>query len=320
MKNIFSHTVYVSLERLTRKEKDVSFLSSHLLGKMEIVVGNTAGFCYGVKRAVDGAIEELNNNKNIDCLGEIVHNKQVIEKLKNRGLKFIEKIEYSAGTTIIRAHGIPKEIYEFANLNKIKIKDYTCPNVLKIHQIVEEFSKNGYYIVLCGSGNHPENIGTISYCGKYYSIIETEDDVRKAINNLQKSKMKKVLLIAQTTYSLQRFDNIQKEIKKNLSENIEVVIKNTICKATELRQKETEQLSKEVDYMIIIGGKNSSNTKKLYEISKQNCENSICIEIADELDVEAIKRYKKIGIMAGASTPQDSINSVVEKVNCCNTY
>ena len=281
---------------------------------MEIIVGKTAGFCYGVKRAVEGAIEELNNHKKIDCLGEIVHNQQVIKELENQGLQFIDKIEDSVGTTIIRAHGIPKEIYEIAKQNKIEIKDYTCPNVLKIHKIVEEYSKNGYYIFLCGSDKHPENIGTISYCGVHYSILETEKDIEEAINSLEKSKMKKLLVMAQTTYSLQRFCKIEKEINEKISKDVEIVVKNTICKATELRQKEVEELSQKVEYMIIIGGKNSSNTKKLYEIAKEKCINSVCIETEEELDLEDIKKYEKIGIMAGASTPQNSIIKVVQAI------
>lgn len=281
---------------------------------MEVVIGKTAGFCYGVKRAVDGAIEELHSHNKIDCLGEIVHNKQVIEELKGKGLNFIGKIEDSVGTTIIRAHGIQKEIYEIAKKNKIKIKDYTCPNVLKIHQIVEEYSREGYYIFLCGSNKHPENIGTISYCGKNYSILETEEDLKEAIKNLQETNLKKLLVIAQTTYSLQRFCDIGKQINKKISKDVKIVIKNTICKATELRQKETESLSKKVDCMIIIGGKNSSNTKKLYEIAKEKCMHSICIETEEELNLKDIEKYNKIGVMAGASTPQDSILKVVNKI------
>ena len=281
---------------------------------MDIVVGKTAGFCYGVKRAVDGAIEELKNNKKINCLGEIVHNKQVINSLRQKGLNFIDKIEDSTGATIIRAHGITKNTYEYAKKNKIIIKDYTCPNVLKIHEIAEQYSKKGYYIFICGSSNHPETVGTISYCGENYSVIEKEDDIDIALNNFNKAKFSKLLLIAQTTYSLQKFENIKEEIQKGLSENIDLIVKNTICKATELRQKETEKISKEANYMIIIGGKNSSNTKKLYEIATQNCKNSICIETAKELNKEDLGKYKKIGIMAGASTPQESIDNVINEL------
>lgn len=281
---------------------------------MEIVVGKTAGFCYGVKKAVNGAIEELKNNKDVYCLGEIVHNRQVIKELEDKGMNFIEKLSDSKGTTIIRAHGVPKEIYEYAKNNNLKIVDYTCPNVLKIHEIAEEYSKNGYYIFLCGSINHPENIGTASYCGNNYYIVEKEEDIYKAIDVLKQSNLQKVLLIAQTTYSLQRFENIKNLVLDNLNSSMKVVIKNTICRATELRQKETKEMSQNVDCMIVIGGKNSSNTKKLYEIAIKDCRNSICIETEEELDTNYIKGFAKVGIMAGASTPQESINKVIEKI------
>lgn len=283
---------------------------------MEILVGKTAGFCYGVKRAVDGAKSEIKETKNqIYCLGEIVHNKQVIEELEKEGITFIENIENAEGKTIIRAHGVPEKIYKEAKQRNIELKDYTCPNVLKIHKIAEEYSKKGYYIFLCGSKKHPENIGTISYCKDNSYIIEKEDDALKALEQLEKTGIKKLLVISQTTYSLEKFYIIEEIIKNELPRNIELVVKNTICRATELRQKETEEISKKVDNMIIIGGKNSSNTKKLYEIALKNCKKTICIETKDELEKELYKNSETIGIMAGASTPQKSIDEVVNTLN-----
>ena len=126
---------------------------------MEVVLGKTAGFCYGVKNAVEGAKKELENAKEkVYCLGEIVHNKQVVDELKKNGMVFIENIEDAKGKTIIRAHGVKKEVYDVAKKNNIELKDYTCPNVLKIHEIAEEYANDGYYIFLCGSKVHPENI------------------------------------------------------------------------------------------------------------------------------------------------------------------
>ena len=145
-------------------------------------------------------------------------------------------------------------------------------------KIADEYSKNGYFIFLCGSKKHPENIGTISHCGKNYYVIEKEEDVFKAMEGFENSKLQKLLLISQTTYSLEKFCAIEEIIKNQLEKNTEIVIKNTICRATELRQKETEEISRRVDYMIIIGGVNSSNTKKLFDIAKNNCKNCICIE------------------------------------------
>lgn len=286
---------------------------------MNIIVGRTAGFCYGVKRAVDGAKNEIQNAKEqIYCLGEIVHNRQVVNNLKEKGLVFIEDIKEATGKIIIRAHGIKKEIYEETRKKKIELKDYTCPNVLKIHKIAEEYAENGYFIFLCGSKNHPENIGTISYCGKNSYIIEKEEDTLKALEELEKSGVNKLLVISQTTYSLEKFFIIEEMIKNELPKSKELVIKNTICRATELRQKETEELAKKVEYMIIIGGENSSNTRKLYEISKANCKECVCVEVAKQLDLEKIKQQQKIGIMAGASTPKESIEEIVNTIKNLN--
>ena len=283
---------------------------------MEIIIGETAGFCYGVERAVTGAKQIIENQKeNIYCFGEIVHNQKVIQDLKDKGIRFIEKIEEAKGDTIIRAHGIEKEILNKAKKMGIKMIDYTCPKVIKIHNIAEEFSNKGYYIFLIGAKKHPENIGTISYCGKKYSVIEEVDDTYTAIKELEKSKVKQLLVISQTTYSIEKFHKIEEIIKKELKKDIKVEIKNTICKATELRQKETEKISKTVECMIIVGGKNSSNTKKLYEIAKENCQNAIWIEDKKEIEISNIRKFNKIGIMAGASTPQESINEIVETLN-----
>ncbi len=278
---------------------------------MEIIVGKNAGFCYGVKRAVDGVTNEaIQNKEKIYCLGELVHNKQVIEKLENLGVEFIEKIEESKGLTMIRAHGVPKEVYDIAKQKNIKIQDYTCPNVLKIHEIANQYSNRGYFIFLLGNKDHPENIGTLSYC-QNYCVIENEAEIPKAQELFEKSKSDKLLLIEQTTYSLEKFEKIKKILQESIPKKVDFVIKNTICMATMLRQKETEELSKKVDNMIIIGGKNSSNTKKIYEISKNNCKNTVLIETSKELNKKD-SEFEKIGIMAGASTPQESIDEVIK--------
>ena len=284
---------------------------------MEILLGKTAGFCYGVKRAVDGSIEQLEKNKEqeIYCLGELVHNKQVISELEEKGIKFIEninEIKNKNSKVIIRAHGVEKNIYKKAEEQKIDIIDYTCPNVLRIHKIAENYEKQGYYIFLTGAENHPEIIGIISCCGENFSLIKNEEDVEKAIEDLKKSNIKRLVLISQTTYSIKKFENVKKLIEEKIPKDIELVVKNTICLATEQRQKETKELSTKVDMMIIIGGKNSSNTKKLYEIASENCKNTVCIETKEELDKSKYINIEKIGIMAGASTPQKSIDEVIK--------
>ena len=282
--------------------------------KMELIVGKTAGFCYGVKRAVDGAKKELKQNKTLYGLGEIVHNQEVIKELENLGMQFIENIEEAKGKTIIRAHGIPKQIYEETKERQIELMDYTCPKVLNIHQIAEEYANKGYYIFLLGNEKHPEIIGTLSYCGENKFVIEKEDDTIKALEALEKSDIKKLLVISQTTYSLEKFYIIEEIIKNEIPRDIELVIKNTICQATEIRQKETEEMAKKVDSMIVIGGKNSSNTKKLYEIAKQYCKTVLLIQNETELVLDKIQSNDKVGIMAGASTPRESIEKVIKKL------
>lgn len=279
---------------------------------MEIVVGKTSGFCYGVERAVEGAIDEVNKarGEEVCCLGEIVHNKQVIQKLQDLGIKCIESIEQAKGTVLIRAHGIPKEVYDVAQKMNLNIQDFTCPNVLKVQKIAETYKQEGYFIFLLGAKNHPENIGTLSHCGKDYYIFEKEEELSLAIEAFESSNKNKLLVISQTTYSLEKFQNIEQKIQNEIKRNVDLVVKNTICRTTELRQKETEELSKKVDRMIIIGGKNSSNTKKLYDVAKKNCDNTILIETVDELELP--KESRKVGIMAGASTPKESIEEVVK--------
>lgn len=280
---------------------------------MEVIIGKTAGFCYGVERAVNGAKEEIENNKNIYCLGEIVHNQNVVEDLRKKGIKFIESIEEAKGKTIIRAHGISKKVYEKAKKMNIDIKDLTCPSVLRIHKIVEEYAQKGYYIILTGKENHPEIIGIESYCGDKYEIINDEEELEKVINKIEQEKIKNILLISQTTYSSKKFDKIEQKLKKSIS-NINIEVKKTICPSTEIRQQETEQIAKQVDLMIIIGGKRSSNTNKLYDISCEFCNRVIFIEQAEELNTEELKNINKIGIMAGASTPKEDIIDVKNKI------
>lgn len=283
---------------------------------MKIIIGKTSGFCGGVQNAVIKTEKELNNNKSdIYCLGEIVHNKQVIENLKRQGLKVIENIEDAKGKTIIRAHGVPKEIYNKAKEQNIELVDLTCPKVVKIHDIAEEYANKGYFVILVGVEEHPETIGTISFCGNDHYLIRSINDIKFAIEKIKNSGIKKVLVISQTTYSLAKFNNIIEKLKENLENDYELEIKNTICSATKMRQEETEELSKIVDFMIIVGGKNSSNTKKLYEISKTNCSNVILVETADEINFDNIKKYETIGIMAGASTPKESVEEIKNKLN-----
>ncbi len=292
---------------------------------MEIIVGKTSGFCYGVKNAVDKSTELIEKNSNICCLGEIVHNKDVVNELKDKGMNFIEHLNDNKDKydTIIRAHGVTKEVYSQANKLNIKLVDLTCPNVLKIHKLVDEHYNNGYFIFLIGTKTHPETVGTASFFENNGAIISEIEDIAIAVDKFKKTSMKKILIVVQTTFSLQKFEEICSEVREqlinysvdnqnNFDVNSDLKIVNTICYTTKQRQEETMELSQKVECMIIIGGKNSSNTKKLYEIAEKNCKDAICIENINEINKESFYAYNKIGIMAGASTPQKIVNEIVE--------
>jgi len=287
---------------------------------MEVIIGKNAGFCYGVERAVETTKKELEKSNQIYCLGELVHNSRVINELEKKGLQTIETIQESSEKLIIRAHGISKHIYEEAEKRKIELLDLTCPNVLKIHKIIEEYVNNDYFVFLIGSKKHPETLGSFGFADNNAYIIETDEDINLGIENLKKSNRNKLLIIVQTTFSLSKFNNLVDRITNDIDstmqenidnkENITIEIKNTICNATKIRQEETKELSSKVDCMIIIGGKNSSNTKKLYEIAKSNCKDTFLIESLEELEKENMNKFEKIGIMAGASTPKEHIEEV----------
>lgn len=287
---------------------------------MEIIVGKTSGFCYGVRNAVEKAESEVEkSNKKIYCLGELIHNKTVIENLKKKGLIFIENIEEAKEKTIIRAHGIKKEIYEEAKNRKIQLIDLTCPNVLKIHDIVQEYSNKNYYIFLIGKKEHPETIGTYSFCGKNATIISNVEEVEDAVKCFQKTKLDRLLIISQTTYNLKVFEDIVNKVKDIIPKKINIEVKNTICLSTSQRQKETKEISKKVDLMIIVGGKNSSNTQKLYDISCENCKKVLFAENKNDIDFKKMKNFNKIGIMAGASTPNEIVEEIVKELKHANS-
>ncbi|MBQ8131667.1 MAG: 4-hydroxy-3-methylbut-2-enyl diphosphate reductase [Bacilli bacterium] len=274
-----------------------------------IEIGKYAGFCGGVINSVVKSEKALKDYSNLYCLGELVHNKQVVESLEEKGLVFVESLDEveNQSNVIIRAHGVPVEVYEEAKKRGIHLIDLTCPKVLKIHDEVKEYSESGYSIILVGSKKHPEVIGTISFAGEDSVVVETMDDLKEVINNWKDKD--KIAVFAQTTYSVKAFEEMKTLLQSELNKS-ELVIRNTICDATSLRQEECKNMAKEKDCMIIIGGKNSSNTKKLYEVAKEYCKNTYIIETIEDLNLEDMKSYHNIGIMAGASTPKESIEEV----------
>lgn len=280
---------------------------------MEILVGKTAGFCGGVLNSVNNAESVLNEKKSkVYCLGELVHNSVVVNSLSEKGLIIIDSLKgIDNCDVIVRAHGVSKSIYDESKIKNINLIDLTCPNVLKIHNLADNYAQDGYFIILVGQRNHPETIGTISFCGDNSFTIESLEDIEECVTRVNSSKLNKIVVLVQTTYSLLLFDEIC-SILKNRFVDKDLVINNTICMATSNRQKECDELSKNVDCMIIIGGRNSSNTKKLFEVANKNCKSYI-VETSRELDeyIVDIKKCNKVGVMAGASTPSESIDDVV---------
>lgn len=278
---------------------------------LEIVVGKLAGFCNGVKNAVNVAEKQIEKGK-VYCLGEIVHNKQVIEYLELKGMITVSNIEEvpDGECVIFRAHGEGREVYDKAKQKNIKVIDATCGKVRLIHNKVDK-EKNNSFIIIIGKRTHPETIGTKGFSGKNSFIIETEDDILDAYKEYEKTNLGQVYVVCQTTISTKLFERIKEEIENNFVE-ADVIIDNTICDATELRQKEVSQMSKACNKMIIIGGKNSSNTKELVNIAKVNCKIVYGIETVEEIKTENFDKDDKIGIMAGASTPEKSIKEVKE--------
>ena len=277
---------------------------------MEVIVGKYAGFCGGVKSAVEKTEKAVEENEKVYCLGEVVHNKQVVENLENKGLIIVNSINDvpEKSKMIIRAHGEKEEIYKIAQDKNIEIIDTTCGVVKSIHSKVKSASKDSF-IILVGERKHPEIIGTSGFAGENYYIIEEESDILDAYMEYEKTNLGKVYVCSQTTFNSKKFDELAKEIEHNFYE-ADVVVDKTICNSTEIRQIECEKLSKEVEAMIIVGGKNSANTKKLADISKIYTDKVFWIQTLGDLENENINDISKIGIMAGASTP----NYIIEEI------
>lgn len=285
---------------------------------MKIIEAKYAGMCGGVKYTVTSANEILDNNpgKKVYCLGELVHNKTVVGNLEKKGLVVIEDINQVPDNNIVifRAHGVTKDNYEIAKQKNLTVYDLTCKKVIDVHDKVE--AKSDSFVIIIGSKTHAESIATLSFAGKNSLIIESEDDLEDTFKVIRDSGLKNVYIVAQTTYSSKKFDFLVEKIKEELEkDNIEVIIDKTICMATEIRQEEAENLSKQADYTIIIGGKNSSNTKKLYEIASKNCNKVQFIEDENELNINELdSSVNKILVLAGASTPDESIIATKEKI------
>ena len=278
---------------------------------MKVKIAKEAGFCFGVKRAMKMAWDELESDADIYALGPLIHNKQAVQKYEEKGLKTIDTINDIPNNknVIIRSHGVSKEVYDEANFKDLNIIDTTCPFVKKIHNIVNEFYEKGYKIIIIGDKNHPEIIGINGWCENSASIIKSIED----INNLNLDNNDKYCVVSQTTLNLELYNTLVNELSKKLDN---ITFKNTICSATKTRQQAAKELSVDVDCMIVIGGKHSSNTQKLVNICKEQVP-TFAIETKDDLDTEQLKDFNLIGVTAGASTPDwiiDDVMSFIESL------
>lgn len=280
---------------------------------MRIEVSKYNGFCAGVKVAVDKAFKTLEEEKKLYSYGEIIHNKDVIHKLEEKGLTVVDEVpEKPDAKLLIRAHGAGKSVYEKINENNIEVIDATCVKVKKIHKIVEEFKNNDYNIIIAGDKNHPEVLGIIGWCGNEAQVIDSVEGFK----NLSLQADKKYLLVSQTTFNSKTFGEITDYIEENNLTN--VVAENTICDATRKRQDACLELASRCDVMLIIGSKTSSNTKKLYELSKKVCENTFLIENYKEIPYKYIDKNTIVGVSAGASAPDWIIEEVIKMLENLN--
>ena len=277
----------------------------------QVTLAKSAGFCFGVKRAVNKVYEEAKKGR-VYTYGPIIHNEEVVKDLENKGVKVINSLEefqnIPEGTVVIRSHGVAKEVYDFLKKQDLKIVDATCPFVLKIHRIVEEHAKAGEHIVIIGNDKHPEVEGIKGWCGpKNRTVIQNREEAENfAIDGKQK-----VCIVSQTTFNYKKFQDLVEIIKKK---EYNICISNTICNATEERQNEARRIARRADAMIVIGDSSSSNSRKLYEICKTECQETFYIQTLSGLELDKLKSSDCIGITAGASTPNNIIEEVYTNV------
>ena len=288
---------------------------------MKVKVAETAGFCFGVKRAVDKVYELIGTEqKPIFTLGPIIHNEGVVADLEARGVHVITEADLDSpddtlqnGTVVIRSHGVGKPIYDKLKEKNISYVDVTCPFVLKIHRIVEKESLAGNHVIIIGDKDHPEVQGICGWCQGPYTVIRNQEEAEAFLP----PQGKKISIVSQTTFNYNKFkDLVEILCKKRYDNNVLNILNilNTICNATEERQREAKNIAGEVDTMLVVGGRHSSNTQKLFEICKKECGNTYYIQTPVDLDSEMFQCSSYVGITAGASTPNKIIEEVQEHV------
>lgn len=277
---------------------------------MKVILADSAGFCFGVDKAVKNVYDHISNQP-LYTYGPIIHNPQVVKDLEDKGVHVVnaidELVNIEKGNMIIRSHGVGEAVYHAIREEGFHIIDATCPYVKKIHRIVNEFSKKGDTIIIVGNPDHPEIIGIKGHSTKEPYIVSTVEEAEA----LDIPKDETLCIVAQTTFNTLKFKEI---IEIFVQKGYHVDIKETICSATKERQQAAIELSKKVDLMLVVGGKNSSNTKKLYQLCKNQCDKTYHIETIEDLEKVQLCDAEVIGVTAGASTPKNIIQEVITHV------
>ena len=276
----------------------------------ELTIAKSAGFCFGVTRAVNMVYEAIEKeNVPIYTYGPIIHNDEVVKDMEKNGVTVINDLDelssHEKGVMIIRSHGISKAEYDRIKNCGFEVLNATCPFVSKIHRYVEDYSSKGYDIIIVGSPKHPEVCGIKGWADEkcHVTIINSPEDAE----NYMKNSTKKLCIVSQTTFNYNKFQELVEIFEKK---GYDISVVNTICNATEERQTEAKEIAAKVDAMIIIGGRHSSNTRKLYEICSRECADTYFIQTLDDLHLDLPKSVRLVGITAGASTP----NKIIEEV------
>lgn len=300
---------------------------------MDIKVARHAGFCFGVKKAIEIAEEVAQKNNGIYVLGQLVHNEKVINNLEEKGIIFVENINDipQNAVTVLRAHGEPGTTYQILEGKSIvkgkNLNDATCPLVTLVHNVAIKLKSNGYEVIIFGKHNHPEAIGTSYHLkGKDTFIVEHEDDFEQVTDYIKKNNFAKIAIISQTTMSVAGYKKLVENINSNFESKfveIPLALKNldikygfvdTICNPTKQRQSDIDELASDRDVIIVIGGRNSSNSKELYAKAKEFGVESHFIQGSEQIQKEWLSGKEKIGVTAGASTPDYLIDEVVERI------
>ena len=284
----------------------------------EIILASTAGFCFGVNRAVEMVEDLLNEGKKVATLGPIIHNPQLVEDLNKRGARIVESPEEVKPdeVLVLRSHGVANSVTQKANELGLTVANATCPFVAKIHKLVAEAGEKGQTVLIAGDRHHKEVEGIIGHCTGEFFVFESLEDLEKLSKSGNISAEKSICVVSQTTFNTELWKKCEKFLKKLYTN---AIVFDTICNATSKRQQEAYELASKCDAMVVVGGRHSSNTCKLYDVCKSVCEKTVHVETAEEIDSSFFCSANLVGVVAGASTPSGIIKEVLKTMQDLQT-